>query len=116
MVELQLELGFAVRDRQGRTLPPERLHAEGARLMAALLDLEQCNRNMKDPATSSDAGASEVTVELSVTEESEPEAVECAVNLCRTAIHALGGSTPGWPSDSTAKTDFRPKNVQFDHV
>ncbi len=42
MVELQLELSFfSVRDRDGRMLPPEDLHTQGALLMDALLDLEK---------------------------------------------------------------------------
>jgi hypothetical protein len=118
MVELQLELRFAVRDRNGRPLPPERLHTEGERLMEALLDLEKCNDNMRDSATSSDADASEVTVDLLVSADTDSKAVESALNLCRTAIHAIGGSTPNWASDpaNTASTDFLPTKVEFDYV
>ncbi|GAA1580608.1 hypothetical protein [Actinoplanes couchii] len=118
MVELQLELSFAVGDRGGRPLPPERLHKVGEQLMAALLDLEACNDGLRDPATSSDADLSEVTIDLLVAAESDTEAVGAALNLCRTAIHAIGASTPHWPSDpaGSADTDFRPKNVQFDYV
>ena len=57
-------------------------------------------------------------MDLFVTADSDAKAVECALNLCRTAIPAIGGSTPNWPSDSTSatRTDFRPKNIQFDYV
>ena len=118
MVELQLELSFTVGDRHGHPLPPERLHAEGERLMEALLDLEKCNENLRDPATSSDSEASEVSVDLLVSADSDSQAVADALSLCRTAIHAIGGSTPTWPSDhpGSTDTDFRPKNVQFDYV
>nr|GID86257.1 hypothetical protein Ade03nite_51810 [Actinoplanes derwentensis] len=118
MVELRLELSFAVGDRDGQPLPTERLHAVGEQLMEALLDLEGCNDGLKDPATSSDSDLSEVTIDLLVAAASDTEAVGVALNLCRTAIHAIGASTPNWPSDpaSSADTDFRPKNVQFDYV
>ncbi|WP_433369031.1 hypothetical protein ACQPZX_42700 [Actinoplanes sp. CA-142083] len=118
MVELQLELVFSVRDRKGRPLPPEQLHDEGARLMEALLDLEKCNDNMRDSATSSDTEAGQVTVDFLVSEESDSKAVDSALTLCRTAIHAIGGATPNWPSESsaTAGTDFVPTKVEFDYV
>jgi hypothetical protein len=120
MVELQLELMFSVRDRTGRMLPPEELHTQGELLMGALLDLEKCNDNMQDPATSSDTEAGAVTVDLSVTAATDAEAVACAMNICRTAIHAIGGSTPTWPADpnsvDTRVTDFTPRNVHFDYV
>lgn len=118
MAELQLELSFTVGDRGGRPLPPARLHTVGEQLMEALLDLEECNDTLRDPATSSDSDISEVTIDLLVAAESDAEAVAAALNLCRTAIHAIGASTPNWPSDpaTSAGTDFRPKNVQFDYV
>lgn len=118
MVDLQLELAFAVRDRDGRMLPPEELHIQGELLMQALLELERINDDVKDAATSSDSEAGRVTVELYVTAGSDADAVACAMNICRTAIHAIGGSTPTWPADSSAeaRADFTPQNVQFDYV
>ena len=118
MVDLQLELMFSVCDRDGRVLPPEELHSQGELLMGALLDLEKCNDGVRDPATSSDAEAGTVTVDLFVAAVTDAEAVACAMNVCRTAIHAIGGSTPTWPADTddTHATDFTPRNVQFDYV
>lgn len=119
MVELQLELSFAVRDRDGRMLPPEELHAQGTLLMDALLDLEKCNDELRDPATSSDAETGDVTVDFSVTAQTDAEAVTFALNVCRTAIHVIGGATPTWPAEAgaaDAHADFTPRNVQFDYV
>jgi hypothetical protein len=118
MAEVQVELAFSVLDHHGRPLTPERLHAQGAELMAALLDLEKCNDNMQDPATSSDADASQITAEMLMEADDPFEAAKCALTLCRTAIHTIGGSTPNWPSDSSTdtRTDFLPKNVAFDYV
>lgn len=118
MVGLQLVLAFAVRDRDGGMLPPEDLHTQGELLMGALLELEQCNKDMQDPATSSDAEDGRVTVELSVTAASDADALAGALNICRTAIHTIGGSTPHWPADSGTepRADFTPQNVQFDYV
>jgi len=120
MVDLQLVFMFSVRNHKGRMLPPEELHTQGELLMDALLDLEKCNEALRDPATSSDAETGGVTIDLSVTAATDAEAVASAMNICRTAIHAIGGSTPTWPADSTEvdarTTDFTPLNVQFDYV
>ena len=118
MVELQLMLAFAVRDHNGRMLPPDELHTQGELLMGALLDLEGCNKDVKDPATSSDAEAGSVTVELAVAAASDADALACALNICRTAIHTIGGSTPNWPAEpgAEARADFTPQAVQFAYV
>ncbi len=71
---------------------------------------------MRDPATSSDAEAGDVAVELSLTAVTEADAVASALNLCRTAIHAIGGATPTWPAKAESRADFTPRNVQFDYV
>ena len=120
MVELHLGLVFAVRDRDGRMLPPEHLHDQAAQLMAALLDLEKCNDGMKDPATASDATSGEVTVEVCVAATSDLHALGLAQSLARTAIHTIGGSTPNWPpaptSAADSRTDFRPTQTQIEYV
>ena len=82
-------------------MPPERLHTEGQRLMQALLDLETCNANVRDSATSSDASVSEVAIDFLVSAETDSKAVECALNLCRTAIHAIGAGPRSRPERTT---------------
>jgi hypothetical protein len=117
-VELRLDLAFAVRDQNGHRLPADLLHAQGERLMEALLDLEEFNSGMKDPATDSDADG-QIVVGLWVSADSDDAAVAQALHLCRTAVHAIGGSTPDWPASgltTDAAPDFRPTKVQFDYV
>lgn len=118
MVGHQLELTFAVRDRNGHMLPPEELHSQGEQLMVALLDLEKCN-DVRDSATSSDTATGKVTVDLFVAVETSAEAAQIALTVCRTAIHAIGGSTPDWSPaapDAAPPVDFRPTGVLFDYA
>jgi len=115
MAEVQVELAFSVLDHHGQPLPPDLLHAHGAKLMDALLNLETCNHDMQDPATASDADAGQITVEMLLVAHDPAELAKRALIICRTAIHAIGGRTPDWPSDSPADTrpDFLTKKVEF---
>jgi hypothetical protein len=52
MMQVHVAYEFAVRSRRGAALPAEGLHAEAARLMDALLDLEKCNEDITDSTAS----------------------------------------------------------------
>ncbi|GAA0346763.1 hypothetical protein NE235_09960 [Actinoallomurus spadix] len=85
----------------------DELHAHGEQLMGALLDLEQCNADFTDSTVSTDATAGTLTVDLLILDAVEPAKVlQRALDITRTAIHAAGGATPGWPT----------VNEQPDHV
>jgi hypothetical protein len=76
----------------------DELHAHGALVMDELLDLEQCNDDITDSAVGTDAAASMITIDLLVLDVAEPAAVlQRGLDIVRTAIHAAGGATPGWP-------------------
>jgi hypothetical protein len=84
--------------------------------MDAMLDLERCNPDVADVTTSSDAGRGLVAVELVVSAPDEGAAVSKFLEVVRTAIHATGGATPGWPGPTRAKVDYSPQNVQIEYV
>ncbi|MEU8260053.1 hypothetical protein AB0C02_05460 [Micromonospora sp. NPDC048999] len=115
MIQAQISRHFDVRSADGQPLDAEDLHAEGERLMAALLDLEACNNDVSDAATASDALAGTVLVELLITAESEAAAVEKSRMIVRTAIHAIGGATP-WEAAVDDGADYRPRNMQLEYV
>lgn len=111
-------ISFFVLFRSGDALAAGDLHTQGDQLEAALADLGSCNPGLRDPSTSVDVADGSITVELTMAGAGEAEAVRSAVDICRTAIHAIGGGTPSWPSaqESERGTDFRPKAMQFDYA
>jgi transcriptional regulator with XRE-family HTH domain len=111
-------ISFSVLFQSGDGLTADELRDQGEQLMEALLDLERCNPGMRDPGTSVDAVDGSVTVELTMTGGDDAAAVRAAMDICRAAIHAIGGGTPAWPSalDSGRGADFRPKAMQFDYA
>lgn len=115
MIQVQIARHFDVHAADGRRLQAEELHAEGERLMQALLDLEKCNDDFCDSATASDADRGTVLVELLITTDSETEAIEKSLTICRTAIHAIGAATP-WETHVDPSADYRPRDVQLEYV
>lgn len=117
MMQLHMARHFDVRKISGERLSAAELHSEGERLMQALLDLEKCNDDFCDSATATDADQGTVLVELLVTAETEAEAFEKTLAVCRTAIHAIGGITP-WQvaEDEDGATNYRPRDVQLEYV
>jgi hypothetical protein len=65
---------------------------------AALLDQERCAPEVLDSAVSADRGAQTVEIEVTVRAGSEHEALAVGHAAVRSAIHAVGGATPDWPS------------------
>ncbi|GAA1865017.1 hypothetical protein [Asanoa iriomotensis] len=115
MIEVQIVRQFHVRRLDGSRLEAGELHGEGERLMGALLELEACNADVRDPSTASDADSGVVTVELLIRAESEVAALEKSKTVARTAIHAIGGATP-WESTPARTIDYVPRNVLLEYV
>jgi hypothetical protein len=107
---------FAVRTRDGARLSAGDLHGEGTRLMDALLDLEQINDDTSDATTSSDSTQGTITAELLVWADGEVDALEKCLTVLRTAIHTIGGNTPGWPGQPVGvsqRPSYQPGSVQL---
>lgn len=59
-----------------------------------------------DTAVSADANTYEIVVEIAVKDEENLNAAGLkASSILRTAIHAIGGYTPGWPGDAGRQDD-----------
>lgn len=111
---------FSVRSSADELLTAPDLHDEGKRLMEALLDLEACNPDVTDAATSTDADQGTVTVDLMVGADSLQAAVDMFLTIARTAIHAIGGVTEEWPAPENAEpteiAEYAPLNMQVEYV
>ena len=108
---------YSVRTKDNERLGAEDLHAEGKRLMEALLDLEKCNDDSTDSSTASDAARGTLIAELLVSADSTGAAVEKFLTIVRTATHAIGAATPGWDdSPVTFRFEFEPLNMQLEYV
>ncbi|TDQ52469.1 hypothetical protein [Actinorugispora endophytica] len=78
----------------------EEFHQRATRLMDELIALNECNDDIADPVVSSDAGESLLTVEVVVVSDDPFEATSTALTVLRTALHAAGAGTSGWPTVS----------------
>jgi hypothetical protein len=63
------------------------------RVMEELLKLE-----VEDPSVGGSLTSGEVQISLTIEASSKKEAISKTNGLIRTAIHAAGGATPGWPT------------------
>lgn len=61
-----------------------------------LANLQDCNERLLDFAFGSDSTDSTVEFELTVEADNVDETINVGGSWLRTAIHATGGSTPGW--------------------
>ena len=116
MMRVHIAHEFAVRSPDGRRLPGEDLHKEGERLMEELLTLEEINEDVEDAATSTEADRGVVIVELLVTAGSAGDALTKFLTIARTAIHAIGGATPGWDTPAQQRADYEPQGVQLEYA
>lgn len=66
------------------------------RVMEELVDLEGHNDHMTDPAIGADVSAGEVELELEIKADSPANALDEALAILRTAVHAAGGFTGSW--------------------
>lgn len=107
---------FEVRTNGDTLLQSAELHAQGERLMEALLDLEKCNKDVTDSATASEADRGVIVVELHVMATDPGEAIGKFLTVARTAIHAIGGATPGWGGTLDPTVEYEPRKVQLEYV
>jgi hypothetical protein len=85
------------------------------RVMSELVTLADCNDHVSDPAVGLDAATGHVEVELVVDATSAGAAADFGFDVIRTAIHAAGGSTPGWGdvSERTGHIEYDIENVEL---
>jgi hypothetical protein len=76
-------------------------------VMEALLELERCDGDLLDSGVAMDADEKTVVVEVTVQAASYPQIVERSMGIVRTAIHAAGHGTPGWPGSAGTGTPTR---------
>lgn len=65
--------------------------------MAELVELSDAG-GVLDSSVSSDAAENIVTIEVTVEAEDLDDGIARAMGAMRSAIHAVGDATPGWPS------------------
>ena len=92
MVGTNLHVSFS------RPVGQDEFHDYASQLMDELLALEECDDTIADPTVSSDADESLFTVEMIVRTDDQFEASAKASAVLRTALHAAGAETPGWPT------------------
>lgn len=110
---------FTVCDAEtGRRLTADELHEQGNQLMEALLDLEDCNDGMCDSTVSTDATRGILRVEFSLSTTDKAEAFAQSLTIARSAIHAIGGHTPDWPTDRRHEptTRYTEANSQLEYA
>lgn len=73
-------------------------HARATQLMGGLTALSECDPEVAVPVVSSDAQASSLTVEILVCTNDQLAAVNTALTVLRTGLHAAGAKTAEWPS------------------
>ncbi len=73
------------------------VHQRAEAVMAELVELSEIG-TILDSTVSADAQRGEFTVEVTVAAEDLDDGIARAMAAMRTAIHAVGDATPGWPS------------------
>lgn len=81
------------------------------RLMEALLKLEELDPVITDPSVAASLALGEIEVELSVEADLAEDAMYKAFGSIRSAVHEIGGSTPGWELD-VIHADLRREDEQ----
>ncbi len=83
------------RARMSHPLRRDEFHAEGERVMAELLKLE--DSGFADAAVSTDHAGGTMTLEGLFQLEGDVDVMEKPLAIFRCALHATGGHTPDWP-------------------
>lgn len=76
----------------------ELFHSRATQLMDELMALSECNPEVVDPVVSSDARENVLTVEIIIHTDDQIDAMDKALTVLRTGLHAAGAKTAGWPS------------------
>lgn len=92
MVGINLHVSFS------QQVSQTEFHAYASQLMDELLAQEECDGSITDSTVSSDSDASLFTVEMIVKTADQFRASEKASAVLRTALHAAGARTSGWPT------------------
>lgn len=98
------------------TIVTDEFHARGMALMDQLMDLEEQNADVTDMALAGEADRKVWTIEMLVLVDDEFEALVKALSVIRTALHALGDSTPGWPTAEEIASAFAPAGTQTERT
>ncbi len=92
MTLFRIEIDAHVVDDHGQPwADPETLARKSDEVMAELIRI-----NVGDPFVHANLKNAHVTMSLTVERDTELDALEHAVTSVRCAVHAVGGSTPGW--------------------
>lgn len=90
----------------------DRLLEQCDRIMNELLDLEAAHE-IADPSIGGAMARGQVEISVMVQADSYVEAVQKAMTVIRSAIHAAGGGTPDWPQlDDAAVRSIEAEAVQ----
>ncbi len=73
-----------------------------SKLMDALLDVESTDQAITDPDLTATLSTGRVDVQMTVAADDPAEAATKALCAVRSAIHAIGGATPGWETKHAA--------------
>ena len=73
-------------------------HTRATQLMDELMPLSECNPEAAGPVVNSNAQKSVLTVEILIFTDDQIEAINKALTVLRTGLHAAGAQTAGWPS------------------
>ena len=87
----------------------KQLEVKGDRVMSALLDIESVDPRITDSAVSLDTANKVMTIGLVVSGTDYEETVAHSLTSIRAAIHAAGGSTPGW---DVSVTELQPQGFR----
>lgn len=93
------------------------LHEQGEQLMTVLVDMQAHTPDLLDCGTSSNVAESRLTLFGTIDTSDEAYALQRALHIFRTAIHTIGGATPGWPGDEDARravSQFRKHAMQLE--
>lgn len=96
--QLAVMVGTNLHVSSSQPISQDEFHDYAAQLMDELLALEECDNTITDSTVSSDADECLFTVEIIVWTDDQVEASEKASAVLRTALHAAGAVTPGWPT------------------
>jgi hypothetical protein len=77
-----------------------------------LATIDDQTPELLDYAVSSDDAAHTIVFELTVDADDEMQALAGALSWVRTAVHAAGGSTPGWSVGSLGDVSVEQVSVQ----
>lgn len=95
VINVRIEWTFDVATDEGESLD---LHAEGERVMEALMDIEAANDCVDSCATSTDLSNHTMTFDVSAKGSTFEDAVGTAMSAIRAAVHATGADTSDFPA------------------